>query len=76
MVLTSKPVRVGKATYLRVPKECEDLLGLMPARICTVDFQISEKGCSIVYKFAKPITDFIEEATRGPLWLQEKEILA
>ncbi len=76
MAFTSKPVRVGQATYLRVPKECEELMSVMAAKVCTVDFQISEKGCSLVYTFAKPVPDLTEEPPRRPLWMLEKEILA
>jgi rRNA pseudouridine-1189 N-methylase Emg1 (Nep1/Mra1 family) len=71
-----KPVSINKSTYLRVPRDFEELLGLMTARVCTVDFKIDEKGCSLVYNFAKPIPDLIEEpGPRQPLWL-EKELLA
>ena len=76
MALVSKPMRIGQATYLRVPKECEDLLAVMAARVCTVDFQISEKGCSLVYTFARPVPDLIEEAPSRPLWMMERQLLA
>jgi hypothetical protein len=75
MALVSKPVKVGQATYLRVPKECEELLDAMEARTCTVDFEISEKGSSIVYTFAKPVRDLLDEPPRRPLWMEEKELL-
>ncbi len=76
MALVMKPVSINKSTYLRVPRDVEELLGLMAARVCTVDFKIDEKGCSLVYNFAKPIPDLIEEpGPRQPLWL-EKELLA
>ncbi|OLE75152.1 hypothetical protein AUG19_06190 [archaeon 13_1_20CM_2_54_9] len=75
MALVMKPVSIGKAIYLRVPKDVEELLSLMTVRVCTVDFKIDEKGCSLVYNFAKPISDLTEEpGTRQPLWL-EKELL-
>ena len=76
MALVSKPVRIGQATYLRVPKDCEELLAIMTAQVCTVDFEIDEKGCSLVYNFAKPVPDLVEEPPRRPLWMQEKELLA
>ena len=76
MALLSKPMRIGQATYLRVPKDCEALLEVMAARTCTVDFQISEKGCSLVYTFARPVPDLIEETPSKPLWLMERQLLA
>ncbi len=77
MALVMKPTRFNNSTYLRVPKEVEELLGTMTARICTVDFQIDEKGCALVYTFAKPVPDLIEKPTpRTPLWLLEKELVA
>jgi hypothetical protein len=76
MALLSKPMRIGQATYLRVPKDCEDLLAVMAARTCTVDFQISEKGCSLVYTFARPVPDLVEEAPSRPLWMIERQLLA
>lgn len=75
MTLVSKPVRIGKATYLRVPKDCEELLAIMTAQVCTVDFHIDEKGCNLVYNFAKPIPDLVDEPRR-PLWMMEKELFA
>ncbi len=72
-----KPVKLGNSIYLRVPKDAEELLAIMETRTCTVDFQIDEKGCSLVYNFAKPIPDLIEEPKpRQPLWLLEKELVA
>lgn len=75
MALVCKPVRINKATYLRVPKECEDLLMIMTAQVCNVDFQIDEKGCNLVYSFARPVPDLVEDAPRRPLWMMEKELL-
>ncbi len=76
MALVMKPVSIGKTIYLRVPKDFEELLGLMTARVCTVDFKIDEKGCSLIYNFARPIPNLTEEpGPRQPLWL-EKELLA
>ena len=76
MTLISKPVRIGQATYLRVPKDCEELMVIMRAHTCTVDFQIDEKGCRLVYNFSKPLPEFIEQRNRAPLWMTEKELLA
>ncbi len=75
MALVVKPVSINRATYLRVPKEIEDLLALMTPRVCTVDVKIDEKGCDLVYSFAKPIPDLTEEPPHRPMWL-EKELAA
>jgi len=77
MALVMKPVKFNNSMFLRVPKDAEELLGTIPARICTVDFQIDEKGCAIVYTFAKPVPDLTEEPIpRTPIWLMEKELAA
>jgi len=75
MALVVKPVSINKSTYLRVPKEMEELLALMTPRVCTVDVRIDEKGCNLVYSFAKPIPDLTEEPAHRPMWL-EKELAA
>jgi hypothetical protein len=75
MALVVKPVSINRATYLRVPKEMEELLSLMTPRVCTVDVKIDEKGCNLVYSFAKPIPDLTEEPAHRPMWL-EKELAA
>ncbi len=77
MALVTKPTRFNNSTYLMVPKDVEELLSTMTTRICTVEFQIDEKGCALVYSFARPVPDLIEEpAPRTPLWLMEKELVA
>ena len=76
MAVVSKPVRIGQAFYLRVPKDCEELLSVMATRVCTVEFQINEKGTSLVYSFARPVQDLMEDAPHKPLWMMEKELLA
>ncbi len=75
MALVVKPVSINRATYLRVPREMEELLSLMAPRVCTVDVKIDEKGCDIVYSFAKPLPDLTEEPAHRPMWL-EKELAA
>jgi len=75
MTLVVKPVSFNRSTYLRVPREMEELLTLMTPRVCTVDVRIDEKGCSLVYNFAKPIPDLREEPVQRPMWL-EKELAA
>ena len=76
MALIVKPVSINKSTYLRVPKDMEELLTLMAPRMCTVDVKIDEKGCSLIYSFAKPIPDLTEEPSHRPLWLTERELAA
>lgn len=61
LALIMKPVSIGKAIYLPVPWDFEELLGLMTARVCAVDFKIDENGWSLVYNFAKPIPNLTEE---------------
>ncbi len=76
MTLVSRPVRIGHATYLRIPKDCEDLMIVMKAEACSVDFQIDEKGCRLVYEFARPVPELVDGTRRRPLWMVEKELLA
>jgi hypothetical protein len=76
MALVVKPVRINRSTYLRVPQDVEELVDLMGPRTCTVDTKIDEKGCSLVYTFAKPVPDPASEFPRRPLWLMEKELVA
>ena len=76
MAFVVKPVRINKSTYLRVPKDVEELVDLMGPRTCTVDTKIDEKGCSVVYTFARPVPDLASEAPHRPLWLMEKELVA
>jgi hypothetical protein len=75
MALVVKPVSINRATYLRVPREMEELLSLMTPHVCTVDVRIDEKGCDLVYSFSKPIPDLTEEPAHRPIWL-EKELAA
>jgi len=75
MALVVKPVNINKSTYLRVPRDVEELLALMTPRVCTVDVTIDEKGCNLVYSFAKPIPDLTEEPAHRPTWM-EKELVA
>ena len=84
MALVVKPVSINRSTYLRVPREMEELITLMTPRVCTVDVNIDEKGCELVYSFAKPIPDLNENLTEKtahkPLWIRpiwmEKELAA
>ncbi len=72
MALVVKPVSINRATYLRVPREMEELLALMTPRVCTVDVEIDEKGCNIVYSFGKPIPDLTEEPAHRPMWMENE----
>ena len=80
MALVVKPVSINRSTYLRVPREMEELITLMTPRVCTVDVNIDEKGCELVYSFAKPIPDLTEKTAHKPLWIRpmwmEKELAA
>jgi hypothetical protein len=76
MALVVKPVSIGRSTYLRVPKDMEELLTLMTPRVCTVEVQMDEKGCSLIYSFAKPIPDLTEQPSLRPLWVTERELTA
>ena len=80
LALVVKPVSINKSTYLRVPKEMEELIALMTPRVCTVDVEIDEKGCNLVYSFGKPILDLTEETPHRPTWIRpmwmEKELVA
>lgn len=61
MGLTVKPVTIRNSTYLLVPKDVAELLRVMATKTCSVNFQIDEKGCSLIYTFAKPLPDLVEE---------------
>lgn len=46
--LTVKPVTIRNSTYLLVPKDVAELLRVMATKTCSVNFQIDEKGCSLI----------------------------
>jgi hypothetical protein len=71
-----KPVSINKSTYLRVPKDVEELLALSTSQVCTVDLKIDEKGCRLVYSFARAVPDMTEGPPHRPMWLMEKEMIA
>ena len=62
MGLTTSPVKIRDSTYLPVPRDVAELLRVMATRTCSVNFRIDEKGCSLVYTFAKPLADTVEES--------------
>ena len=61
MGLSVKPVTIRDSTYLRVPRDVAELLRVMASKICSVNFRIDEKECTLVYSFAKPVPDLKEE---------------
>jgi hypothetical protein len=76
MTLISKVVRIGRATYLPVPKDFAELMVIMRTQTCNVDLQVDEKGCRLVYQFTKPAPELMEETSHRPLWMIEKELLS
>ncbi|OLE69678.1 hypothetical protein AUF78_10040 [archaeon 13_1_20CM_2_51_12] len=61
MGLSVKPVTIRDSTYLRVPRDVAELLRVMASKICSVNFRIDEKECTLIYSFAKPVPDLKEE---------------
>ena len=61
MGLSVKPVTIRDSTYLRVPKDVAELLRVMASKICSVNFRIDEKECTLIYSFAKSVPDLREE---------------
>jgi len=59
--LSVRPVTIRDSTYLQVPRDVAELLRVMATKICSVNLKIDEKGCSLIYSFAKPLHDFREE---------------
>jgi hypothetical protein len=71
MGLSVKPVRIRDSTYLQVPKDVAELLRVMASKICSVNFRIDEKECTLIYSFAKPVPDMREEFSDPRLVLAE-----
>ena len=71
MGLSVKPVRIRDSTYLQVPRDVADLLRVMASKICSVNFKIDEKECTLIYSFAKPVPDLKEEPSDPMLVLSE-----
>ncbi len=71
MGLSVKPVRIRDSTYLQVPRDVADLLRVMASKICSVNFKIDEKECTVIYSFAKPLLDMKEEPSDPMLALAE-----
>ena len=71
MGLSVKPVTIRDSTYLRVPKDVAELLRVMASKICTVNFRIDEKECTLIYSFAKSVPDLREETSDPTLLLAE-----
>ncbi len=71
MGLSVKPVRIRDSTYLQVPRDVAELLRVMASKICSVNFKIDEKECTLIYSFAKPLLDMKEEPSDPMLALAE-----
>jgi len=71
MGLSVKPVTLRGATYLRVPGDVAELLRVMASKICSVNFRIDEKECTLTYSFAKSVPDLREEPSDPRLLLAE-----
>jgi hypothetical protein len=61
MGLSVKPVTIRDETYLKVPRDVGELLRVMASKICSVNFRIDEKECTLIYSFAKSVPDLREE---------------
>jgi len=71
MGLSVKPVRIRDSTYLQVPRDVAELLRVMASKICSVNFKIDEKECTLIYSFAKPVLDLQEEPSDPSLVLAD-----
>ena len=71
MGLSVKPVVIRNSTYLQVPRDVAELLRVMATKICSVNLKIDEKGCTLIYSFAKPVDDLREEPADPMLVLAE-----
>jgi len=71
MGLSVKPVRIRDSTYVQVPRDVAELLRVMASKICSVNFKIDEKECTLIYSFAKPLLDMKEEPSDPMLALAE-----
>ncbi|HVH15322.1 MAG TPA: hypothetical protein VNA15_06355 [Candidatus Angelobacter sp.] len=71
MGLSVKPVTIRDSTYLRVPKDVAELIRVMASKICSVNFKIDEKECTLIYSFAKSVPDLTEEPSDPTLLLAE-----
>ena len=61
MTQSVKPLIIKQSAYLRVPKDVAELLDIMGAPTGAVELRIDEKGCALVYTFAKPTRAITEE---------------
>ncbi|HEX9197477.1 MAG TPA: hypothetical protein VF906_06740 [Candidatus Bathyarchaeia archaeon] len=64
-------MRIRDSTYLQVPRDVAELLRVMASKICSVNFKIDEKECTLIYSFAKPLLDMKEEPSDPMLALAE-----
>ena len=61
MTQSVKPLFIKQSAYLRVPKDVAELIDIMGAPTGAVELRIDEKGCALVYTFAKPTRAITEE---------------
>lgn len=71
MGLSVKPVTIRDSTYLRVPRDVAEFLRVMTTKICSVNFRIDEKECTLIYSFAKAVPDLKEEPSDPMLVLAD-----
>ena len=64
-------MRIRDSTYVQVPRDVAELLRVMASKICSVNFKIDEKECTLIYSFAKPLLDMKEEPSDPMLALAE-----
>ena len=61
MTQSVKPFFIKQSAYLRVPNDVAELIDIMGAPIGAVELRIDEKGCALVYTFAKQLRAITEE---------------
>ncbi len=71
MGLSVRAVTFRGATYLPVPGDVAELLRMMASKICSVNFRIDEKECTLIFNFAKSVPDLREEPSDPRLLLAE-----
>jgi hypothetical protein len=54
-----------------VPRDVAELLRVMATKICSVNFRIDEKECTLIYSFAKSVPDLKEEPSDPMLVLAD-----
>ncbi len=54
-----------------IVRDVAELLRVMASKICSVNFKIDEKECTLIYSFAKPLLDMKEEPSDPRLVLAD-----